>query len=712
MNIHSAGFLRLAAGLIVLTTLGRVLTGQAAKPPVHGNPLVTDWSHRHLVFSQPATAEGLRFAAEDPRYWQQRYRGKPRFLLSAEKTAATDESAPHHWWQWRHRKLHRDWAEDLGPNGSMGPTNFPAKFSFDINQAFCASDPSPDFVIFPTGLASSGSQASIVAYDNLYSGCSGTKPQVYWAYDTGGQVLTSPTYSLDGSQVAFVQTSGGVGTLVLLKWAASATESVTGPMTLSPVANSAYQTCTAPCMTTLNLQNGSGGTTDDKTSSIFYDYTNDIGWVGGSQGYLHKFTGIFNGTPSEVVTGGFPAQLNTGVSLANAVYDHKGGNVFVEDTDGFLYSVGGATATVTQSGQLDFGGAIADGPIVDSTAQVVYVFASSDGSGNCAGGADCAGVYQLSTTFAAGDTGSEVTVGTSTTSGFSTPNPLYSGAFDSTYLASHASGHLYVCGNTGSFPTLYQVPISAGAMGQAVTGPQLSGSNTPCSPVTDIVNPNAAGGPTEWVFLSTQINGVSTGCHAAGCLYNLRVTPWTPNTTFAQNDEVLDSDQNIEVVLTGGQSGSSTPTWNPTIVGQTTDGGVTWINQETLVNSVAPFAKTWSSGNAFHMHSRILDSNNNIEYATNAGTTGGSVPTWALNVGQITNDGGVLGVNWENLGQLPSSALTASGGTTGIIMDNIVSTGTLAGASQVYFSTLGNETCATSGGTGGCAVQASQPGLQ
>jgi hypothetical protein len=45
-------------------------------------------------------------------------------------------------------------------------------------------------------------------------------------------------------------------------------------------------------------------------------------------------------------------------------------------------------------------------------------------------------------------------------------------------------------------------------------------------------------------------------------------------------------------------------------------------------------------------------------------------------------------------------------------MDNIVSTGTLAGASQVYFSTLGNQTCATSGGTGGCAVQASQPGLQ
>jgi hypothetical protein len=704
MNVHSAGFLRLAAGVLLLLSLGWVLTGQAAKPGVHHTPLVTDWSHRHLIFSRPATAEALRIATEDPRYWQQQYRGTPRFLLSADKTASAGESGARHWWQWNRRKLHRDWAEDLGLGASMGPTNFPAKFSFDINQAFCASDPNPDFVIFPTGLASSSSQAGIVAYDNLYAGCTGTKPQVYWAYDTGGTVVTSANYSLDGSQVAYVQTSGGIGTLVLLKWAPS-TGSVTHPLTLTSVGSSAYPTCTAPCMTTLNLQDGLGGTTDDQTSSIFYDYTNDIGWVGGSEGYLHKFTGLFDGTPAEVVGGGFPALLNTGVSLANPVYDHRSGNVFVEDTAGFFYRVSGTSAAVTQSGELDFG-AIADGPIIDSTAQVVYVFVSDDGSGSCAGGADCAGVYQLSTTFASGALGSEVTVGSS---GSGTPNPLYSGTFDSTYIDSHVTGNLYVCGNTGSFPTLYQIPISAGAMGTAIAGPQLSNSTTPCSPVTDIVNPNAAGGPTEWVFLSTQLNGVSTGCHAGGCVFNLRVTPWSPNTTYARNDEVLDSNQNIEVVLTGGQSGASTPSWNRTIVGQTTDGGVTWINQEQFVNSVIPLAKTWGSGKAFTIHSRILDGNNNIEFATKAGTTGGSVPTWALNVGQITVDGTV---NWENLGQLPSAALTASGGTTGIIMDNIVSTGTLAGASQVYFSTLGNQTCATSGGTGGCAVQASQPGLQ
>src|SRR3984957_5603188 len=512
MKADAARFVRFSAGLLVLVTLGWVLTGQAAKPAQHHTTLVTDWSHRHLIFSQPASPQALRVAAENPRYWQQQYRGMPRFLSSADKGSDAQESALARWWHAKRRKFHRDWAEDLGLGASMGPTNFPAKFSFDISQATCASDPSPDFVIFPTGLASSGTQASVVAYDNLYAGCGGTKPQVYWAYDTGGQILTSPTYSLDGSQVAFVQTSGGVGSLVLLKWAAAATESVTGPMTLTPVANGAYPTCSAPCMTTLNLQNGLGGNTDDTTSSVFYDYTNDIGWVGGTGGYLHQFAGLFNGTPGEVLTGGFPVLGNSGATLANPVYEHRSANVFVEDTDGFFYRVASGSATVTQSAQLDFGRAIADGPIVDAAGQVVYVFASSDGSGNCVGNADCAAVYQLSTSFVAGDSGSEVTVGESPVSGIGTPSPLYSGGFDSTYLASHGTGNLYVCGNTGGAPVLYQVPISVGTMGAGIAGPPLSNSTTPCSPVTDIQNPNAAGGTTEWVFVSAQLNGVSTNC--------------------------------------------------------------------------------------------------------------------------------------------------------------------------------------------------------
>jgi hypothetical protein len=56
-----------------------------------------------------------------------------------------------------------------------------------------------------------------------------------------------------------------------------------------------------------------------------------------------------------------------------------------------------------------------------------------------------------------------------------------------------------------------------------------------------------------------------------------------------------------------------------------------------------------------------------------------------------------------------TAGLAVTGGSSGIIMDNISTT---SGASQIYFSSLSNGTCAgngaTGGGTGGCAVQASQ----
>src|SRR5208337_376852 len=61
-------------------------------------------------------------------------------------------------------------------------------------------------VVYNTGVAGGTGQASIIAYDNLYSGCS-SSPSTYWAYNVnGGTIITSPTLSLDGTQVAFIVT--------------------------------------------------------------------------------------------------------------------------------------------------------------------------------------------------------------------------------------------------------------------------------------------------------------------------------------------------------------------------------------------------------------------------------------------------------------------------------------------------------------------------
>jgi len=69
-------------------------------------------------------------------------------------------------------------------------------------------------------------------------------------------------------------------------------------------------------------------------------------------------------------------------------------------------------------------------------------------------------------------------------------------------------------------------------------------------------------------------------------------------------------------------------------------------------------------------------------------------------------------------GTATSATALEPGGTSGITIDNAVGSGILAGASQVYFSPLANQACAgnngvgsTGQGTGGCAIQASQSGL-
>ncbi len=712
MNGTAARFLRLGVSLSGLMVLGWVLTGQAAKPAGHGIPLPTDWSHSHVIFSRPATKEQVALVSEDPRYWQQRHR-REDLVMSVERTDPTPgilDAAT--------SATNGAWSEDLGAGGVPGAGNYPAKFSFSTTTANCSTD----YVVYSTGLIGSGTQASVVAFNNLYSSCGGTVPSIYWAYNTSGlgsgKILTSPVISRDGSQVAFVQTNGvGAGTLVLIRWKASTTDTISAPSAPNLVSNASYRTCpTLPCMTTITLRDQSGTTTDDTTSSVFYDYTGDIGWVGGAVGWLHKITGMFLGTPAEIkVVGGFPVQVNAGNTLSNPVYDHVSQNVFVGDAGGFLYAVNSATAAVIPSGQLDFGAGLVASPILDQTNGLLYVFASSDGTTNCATVA-CSAVYILPTTFTSGATGTEQTVGTSVALGSTpNPNPLYLGAFDNEYYNSvGGTGNLYVCGDTGVNPMLYRVPISSGAFSTsalAVAALTAATKNPSCSPVSDFSNPNAIGGPAERLFFSVANNGHPTACANKGCVMNFVDTPWQPSTTYAQGQLVLvrrvaNNKLWMDVAIVGGTTGTTPPAWANTAGAVTPgDGTVTWLNQG--APSVTPLA-AWANNNAYALHNRILDSNGNVEIVTVAGTSGGgAAPAWSTTAGGLTPLDGT--VTWINAGAWPNAAVASASGSGGVIIDN---SNALTGASQVYFFTLADQLCTTSTGTGACAMQASQSTLK
>ncbi len=590
----------------------------------------------------------------------------------------------------------------LGPGATVGAGNYPAKYSFSITTANCGNATNPDFVAFNTSKTGSSTQASIVAFDNLYSGCGGTVPETYWAYNTGGTVQTSSVLSLDGSELAFVQSVSSQAQLVLLKWQKSTTATSISPGTINVVSNSQYSTCTVPCMTTIAFSGGA----NDTNSSPFVDYSNDTLYVGDDAGTLHKFTSVFGtGTPTEV-TSGWPVSLAPGLKLNSPVHDSASRKVFVGSgyngtTGSQLFAVNGTTGVVTgTSSSLGKGSGLAASAILDSSAGRVYVFVGNDGSTNCSG--PCEAVYQFPVTFTSGK-GTEATVGVGGSF------PLYNGDFDNAYLtSSNATGNLIVCG--GSFfgtaePTIYKVPVTAGVMStSSATGPALATSNVACSPVTDIYNPQT-GGIGDRIFASVTSGGDAAACSSGGCVASLVSNTWQPSTSYTLGQVVLDSSNFMQVAAIAGTSKTgSAPSWIDTCGNETTDGTVTWTNAGFLT-PVTPSG--WQANTFWSVGARILDSNLNIECALETGIHSAvTVPVWKTAIGAVTTE--TTGLQWRNGGPMTSHALAVTGGTSGIIMDNILGSGVLAGASQVYFSTLGTGGCGTGNG---CAIQASQSGL-
>jgi hypothetical protein len=524
-----------------------------------------------------------------------------------------------------------DWTMDLG-TPSVGANQFPAKYSFSTTgTAQCSGATTPDYVVYNTGVAGfSGTQANIIAYDNIYSGCSGTVPTVYWSYYSGtGTAETSPVLSGDGTKVAFIETpSSGAAILRILKWVGAQGTDYDHPnapqhsytnTTAGAGTNTAWSTCPSgqSCMISISFQNGD----QDEISAPFYDYAHDIAYVGDASGKLHKFTGVFTGTPGEVTSSPWPISVSTHV-LTSPVYDSGTSNaIFVGDSGGFLYSYNATTgAAGMTSSQLAASGGIVDGPLVDSSTEFVYVFVGDDENTSTAVGCEndtgCNGVFQ----FAAGNSttgtgactsnntgtawsGAGRNCGTESIFGIGLDNTvIYDGSFDQVYFSgAGTSGNLWTCASNGSsgspVPKLMNTAMSAFVPSGDVIGiannainPLATASGT-CSPVTEVFG--SAGTTDDYIFLGVTNNGNQAVC-AGACLYN-------------------------------------------------------------------------------------------FEVSTNGTST--TVPTKA------------------------TAGLASPGGTSGISIDNTL---TSTGASQIYFSTLANQSCggnsngSAGAGTGGCAVQALQ----
>ena len=172
--------------------------------------------------------------------------------------------------------------------------------------------------------------------------------------------------SLDGTQVAFIETYSSTAYLVILRMPTAGTTSSNAYNSpaypgsgLTYEASTSYNGCTAPCYTTIQLD--TSGTETDTSSAPFYRYPtysysgNDTIFVGDDSGKVHEVTGVFLGTPT-LDPSGWPATATaqTNKALNSPIYDSASGYIFVGDASGYLHQFLASTpATVYNSGQLE-----------------------------------------------------------------------------------------------------------------------------------------------------------------------------------------------------------------------------------------------------------------------------------------------------------------------------------------------------------------------
>jgi hypothetical protein len=476
----------------LLAVVPSMCAQEAAAPRHTGVP--QDWSEGHIVFSRDTLALHPDLIYREPRVLHQMmqrwqvpnfgfFRGADPLPTVADKSG-----------------LHGDWnVNPLG--GKVAPFRYAAKFSFDPGAP---PDCTKDYVVFGLSTASTGLQANLVAFNNLYSGTlptglCGTAPTVLFANDIttvpGGKITTSPILSLDGTKIGFVEsvpgTSGSAGSAIfhVVTWApGGAIGHAVPPASISSVPFSVGA--------------------NDSASSPWIDYSADIVYVGSDNGFVYKITGVFHGTP--ILSGApWPVQAGT-LHLTSPVLDWVRGELMVGSADGDLYGIDTATGALSALivGAGPSSGIVAP-PIVDVTNGTTFVVSANDGTSAVLVEADTLNMFPPL---------SKGQIGKGAASPGGTALNIHSPAVSNLYFNNPSSGVIRVCGTGPLDATPYQYAFeftgitmhTSPSLHQQIPTNPANSTAARCAGFTEFFNPNVGGG-TDYFFF-----GLTKDCTALG----------------------------------------------------------------------------------------------------------------------------------------------------------------------------------------------------
>jgi hypothetical protein len=466
--------------VLVVSGLG----AQVADHPHQRIGLPQDWTHSHVIFTR-AAMNSYALAAAEPRVlhqWLRQNAGRMTLATQASETTSGDTK--------------RDWSVPLG-TARVAAGMFPAKYGFDTTAAPSCTN---DYVAFGLNATGSATQANLIAFNQLYRGtpsglCGTGNPAVLFSYNIstiGGRIATSPILSLDGTKIAFVETTSTAAVFHVLTWKTGAGNGTSATAPAVPgVGNTA------------SMVNVSLGNTLVTRSSPWIDYSTDTVYVGNNGGAVNKITGVFKGTPTRAGAP-WPVAASNRV-LSAPVLDKVTGNIFVGDGDGALVSFNSITPGTPKKLAVGKAGAtganILDAPMVDSANGVVYAISSDDGTS--------AVLVQARTTNLTEVTRARMGVGSAGGANVA----MYDGSPDDKYFSTSA-GTFFVCGTAtaSTVPTLYGFGLNGATLNTSNPSTlQLSNQgNARCTPIIEFFNPSVSGG-TDFLFF-----GLGTNCFGGG----------------------------------------------------------------------------------------------------------------------------------------------------------------------------------------------------
>jgi hypothetical protein len=499
--------------ILSLFVLVSALPAQLADNPTRIG-LPQDWTHQHVIFHRQSLWQHPELAIAEPRVLHQFLRSMP---FSTAAVSGSSDEAPS-------STMHRDWNVNLG-GGKVAFGMSPVKYGFDVNAPpSCVND----FAAFGLDVAGiTGGQGNLVAFNNLYRGpgglCGTGAPSTLFSYNTttvaGGSIDTSPVLSLDGTKIAFVESTGTSSIFHVLTWA-------TGPGNgTSPTISAAPGVGNTASMTSLTY----AATVNDTHSSPWVDYNADAAYVGADDGKLYKITGVFNGTPT-LAGPPWPVTINANRRLTSPVLDHITRNIFVGDARGLLWSVNVDNPALKSFLAVGLAGAanaaILDGPLVDSQNGTVFAVSSNDGTSAVVVQADTATLAQLRR----GRIGQGSTGGTNV--------DLYDGAFNHNYFNNPSTGTLFLCGTgaADTTPWRYFFTFNGRIMSANPSSSRqiLNSAASRCSPITEFFNPNIGATGTDFFFWGLTADCVGTsGCVMSRTDSDVILTVGEPNGTSA-----------------------------------------------------------------------------------------------------------------------------------------------------------------------------------